>query len=630
MFNELDAGEYTALSRALQWLDGFGFFFVECTPAQGQLLIKRLSDELRNKKTQVLSLTEEIPDLRKLILQLADYQTLEVLFLVGLEQSFTPHIKAGYGGEGDYYREDSVPPVLGRLNLDREIIKSDFPHLAIVCILPKFGIKYFIRRAPDFFDWRSGFFHFATEKTLLTQLIAEKTAIDYDVYLQLSEIEKQARLLELVELLEEPEQDDENKATLHREIGIILESLTRTEEAIASYDKAIAFKPDYAFAWRNRGVALANLGRNEEAIASYDKAIALKPDYVFAWRNRGTALVNLGRYEEAIASYDKAIAFKPDDALAWYNRGSVLDDLGRNEEAIASYDKAIAFKPDDASAWNNHGFALANLGRNEEAIASYDKAIAFKPDYVLAWNNRGNALANLGRNEEAIASYDKAIAFKPDYAFAWRNRGIMLANLGRYEEAIASYDKAIALKLDYAFAWDNRGFALAKLGHYEEAIASYDKAIALKPDDALAWNGRGSVLWKQGKLSEAEDNIAKALVIEPSSLPFLCTDIELALVQQDFVRMQQRLTVVLPLLKPSDETFVIVPFLQWLSQPTESIQPILTAIQQVATQITWDFGTTQPAIDRLTPEQQHIARAFIDYFQNKIDFITLQQTIEIK
>ncbi|MEH2115149.1 tetratricopeptide repeat-containing S1 family peptidase, partial [Nostoc sp.] len=51
------------------------------------------------------------------------------------------------------------------------------------------------------------------------------------------------------------------------------------EQAIVSYDKAIAIKPDYHEAWNNRGISLASLQRYSEAIASYDKAIAIKPDY---------------------------------------------------------------------------------------------------------------------------------------------------------------------------------------------------------------------------------------------------------------------------------------------------------------------------------------------------------------
>ena len=74
--------------------------------------------------------------------------------------------------------------------------------------------------------------------------------------------------------------------------------LKRLDEAIASYDRAIALKPDYAQAWCNRGNLLNDLENFQQALASYDKAIALKPDYAEAWSNRGTALQYLYRLEE--------------------------------------------------------------------------------------------------------------------------------------------------------------------------------------------------------------------------------------------------------------------------------------------------------------------------------------------
>jgi tetratricopeptide (TPR) repeat protein len=99
------------------------------------------------------------------------------------------------------------------------------------------------------------------------------------------------------------------------------QDLKRPEEALASYDKALAIRPDHAEALNNRGTALQDLQRPEEALASYDKALAIRPDHAEALNNRGTALRDLKRPMEALASFDKALAIRPTYAEALYNRG---------------------------------------------------------------------------------------------------------------------------------------------------------------------------------------------------------------------------------------------------------------------------------------------------------------------
>ena len=65
-------------------------------------------------------------------------------------------------------------------------------------------------------------------------------------------------------------------------------------------------------AHNNRGNVLLDLNRPADALASYDRAIALKPDHAKAHSNRAMALTNLGRHVEALAAYDKAFALEPD------------------------------------------------------------------------------------------------------------------------------------------------------------------------------------------------------------------------------------------------------------------------------------------------------------------------------
>ena len=57
----------------------------------------------------------------------------------------------------------------------------------------------------------------------------------------------------------------------------------------------------------NRGAVLAKLNRPDEAVLSYDQALAIKSDHLEALYNRGNALNMLGRHAEALASFDKVL-----------------------------------------------------------------------------------------------------------------------------------------------------------------------------------------------------------------------------------------------------------------------------------------------------------------------------------
>ena len=120
--------------------------------------------------------------------------------------------------------------------------------------------------------------------------------------------------------------------------------------------------------------------RPTDALASFDKALAIKPDHADAHNNRGNALLRLLRPAEALASFDKALAIEPDDPAALDNRGKTLLDLGWAAEAVASLDKALAMTPDNPEALNCRGIALVDLKRPEEALSSFDKALAIEPD----------------------------------------------------------------------------------------------------------------------------------------------------------------------------------------------------------------------------------------------------------
>ena len=303
------------------------------------------------------------------------------------------------------------------------------------------------------------------------------------------------------------------------------------DAALATYDRALAIRPEHAAALYNRGVVLQGAKRFAEALASYDRALAVSPELFAAHINRGTILHDIGRGEEALASYNKALAIKPDHAVALCRRGHVLCHLDRLAEAIASYDRTIEIEPDDAETLNARGLALRRLRRFEEALASIDRALAIKPDLAVAHNNRGVILQDLRRFEEALTSFDRVLALHPDLADALSNRATALRELHRPEAALASCERALAIRPNYVEALNNRALALCALRRFAEALDSFDRALGIAPDHeegaanhrhALRYN-RGVVLFKLGRYEDAIADFEGALTSDAafSQLPGL-------------------------------------------------------------------------------------------------------------
>ncbi|MEH1892068.1 MAG: tetratricopeptide repeat protein [Nostoc sp.] len=384
---------YQDFLRALRRKSGFGLFFVQCTPGEADKFIVKLPQEIPQKKIAVLRLVEAIDNLYEPVVEFVKDKQINILLIKGLEYSLYKYEKRSFGEitERQFSNLTSVPHILNHLNQQRERFRDDFP-FCFVFLLRSFSINYFIHRAPDFFDWRSGVFELPTTPEVVEQesnrLLLEA---DYEEYLKLSPEQRIEKIIEIQDLLTEKNQPENRRASLLFKLGNLLFAAKEYEPAIVSYDQSLKIQPNYYKTWIYRGAVLCDyLKRYEEAITSFDEVLKIQANNYVAWYNRGNALRNVGRNEEAIASYDQALKFKPDDHAAWYSKGNALRNVGCNEEAIASYDQALKFKPDKHEAWYYRGITLTNLGRRKEGFASMNKAVEINPKFVIEQSNSQN------------------------------------------------------------------------------------------------------------------------------------------------------------------------------------------------------------------------------------------------
>ena len=83
------------------------------------------------------------------------------------------------------------------------------------------------------------------------------------------------------------------------------------DEAIASFERALAIRPEYPEAHNSLGNTLSGQGRLDEAVASFERALALSPQYAEAHGNLGNALKSMGRHDEALDCYRQACRLAP-------------------------------------------------------------------------------------------------------------------------------------------------------------------------------------------------------------------------------------------------------------------------------------------------------------------------------
>jgi tetratricopeptide (TPR) repeat protein len=302
---------YQTLLRSLRRRKGFGIVFVQCSPSEARRLIERIPKDLPQKCISTLQLVDPIDNLYDLIANRSDRNRLNILFILGLEKSLEAYVKPGYGGEGDYYTLDTVPRILSHLNQRREIFRDHFNNICFVFFLPLFAIKYFIRRAPDFFDWSAGIFEFPANIEILEQQIQSILAFPKKSYENLTDEEYENKMLEVEELIETASENQEHLTDLLFLKGFLFSNRKYYERAIDIYERAIELDPNRAESWLAQGDAFYALHRYEDAIASYDKSLLLAPHNPEGLIKKGDALRKVGRFDEAVLNYQKALELNP-------------------------------------------------------------------------------------------------------------------------------------------------------------------------------------------------------------------------------------------------------------------------------------------------------------------------------
>jgi tetratricopeptide (TPR) repeat protein len=201
--------------------------------------------------------------------------------------------------------------------------------------------------------------------------------------------------------------------------AINLDTLERTDEAIAQLKTMAAEQPQSVATEVQLGDILRNKKRFAEAVTAYEEAIRRAaavgmPERWSLFYDHGVALERSGQWQRAEQDLKHALELKPEQPLvlnylgySWIDRGENLD------EGLKMIEKAVELRPDDGYIVDSLGWAHYRMGDYAGAVEQLEKAVELVPQDPTINDHLGDAFWQSGRLSEARYQWQRALQFGP-------------------------------------------------------------------------------------------------------------------------------------------------------------------------------------------------------------------------
>ena len=159
-------------------------------------------------------------------------------------------------------------------------------------------------------------------------------------------LQQQGRIEEAVALFRALLQADPANGPAWYSLGLVALNGGERAAALRLCEQGVAHAAGFAPLHHLHGTVLQALGRNDEALHSYDAALALQPDFVDVLLNSGALLRSLHRHHEALERFNRILQTDPDHPAALGNCGILLTEFKQGPRAIALFERLLQVKPD--------------------------------------------------------------------------------------------------------------------------------------------------------------------------------------------------------------------------------------------------------------------------------------------
>ena len=244
--------------------------------------------------------------------------------------------------------------------------------------------------------------------------------------------------------------------------------------------------PGNAMVQYELGECLAVLGRTEQAIVTFRRAVAARPDLAMAWRSLADQLFLSGDLAAADAAYGRYVAAPICEALLARADGMITRGEANASEPILR--RHLGDHPHDVKALWMLAYALLGREAFADAAVLLEAVMQRHPGYVSARHARALAHMKLGQPAQTVVDdLMRVLSAEPGNRDARNLLGVALLNLGDPQAALEALDMSLRAGRHEPDLTVMYGEQLKYAGRRDDAIAAFRRAIAVAPEHGAAW-----------------------------------------------------------------------------------------------------------------------------------------------
>lgn len=272
------------------------------------------------------------------------------------------------------------------------------------------------------------------------------------------------------------------KARSHNNYGVALSEAHKFQEAIDSFERAIAMDPLYPDPYVNVATAYGALNRVDDAIEVLKQAILLQPYYPESYNNIAAHYMTKKNFYEAERYLKRAIMLRPHYGKAYFNLGRLYIETGHKDKAWECYKNCCTRADfDNEVGFRAYGLMSLMLHKFEDAAFAYEQLMLLNPrdtDYIF---NAACAQHLMQHEERAQVLIDLLVMRAPHDKRAHFLYGEIMYAQERYEDAMGWYEKTVALDPHFLDVRFKGAECLDKMGKCEQARIWLREFIAMDP-----------------------------------------------------------------------------------------------------------------------------------------------------